>query len=86
MDGDAGICAVLGHGQRGDGRRHPVQRPGFRGCTQTGAEGEAGLNVRVWKAAGSRRHPQLFIVLHLRTLLLSAPSAGLEPLLSSREV
>lgn len=54
MDGDVSVRAVLGNGERGHGRCDPLQRPRLRGRTQAGPEGEDGLRVRVWKAAGSR--------------------------------
>ncbi len=70
LDRDAGVRVVLGLGERGDGRRDPLQRPGLRRRAQTGAEGEDGLNLRVWEAARSRR---VFILL-----------SGLEPVLTMK--
>jgi len=80
VDGDPGLRPLLGHGQRRDLRRHPLQRPGLRGRAQAGAEGEDGLNVCVWKAAAPRREP---LLLYRRLAFLpSPPAAGLEPVLT----
>ncbi len=78
VDWDDGLRAVLGISQHGDGRPDPLQRAGLCRCSQAGSEGEAGLNVCVWKAAWlwwpHRLILEPFISLH-------PASAGLEPLL-----
>lgn len=75
LDGDSGVCSVLGDSQRGDWGPDPLQRTGLCGRSSPGAEGEAGLNVCVWTAAGLRRAPCL-------ALGLQAASPCLEPLLT----
>lgn len=80
MDGDSGLRPVLGNRQRRDRRPHPLQRAGLCRRAQTGAEGEAGLNVCVWKAAGPRRKLDADLQLILAATQTSAPD--LEPLLT----
>lgn len=85
MDRDSGLRPVLGLSQRGDGRPHPLQRPGLCRCAQAGPEGEAGLNVCVWKAARPWRAHRLLLLrlfITLPSAAASAASAGLEPVLT----
>jgi len=82
VDRDAGLRPVLGLGQRGDGRPHPLQRAGLRRRPQAGPEGEAGLNVCVWKAARPRGPRRLLLLRLFVTLPPASAPAGLEPLLT----
>lgn len=80
MDWDSGLCAVLGNSQYCDRWSDTFQWTGICGRSQARPEGEAWMNVCVWKAVLplQAQCPNCFI-----SLFPKSASAGLESILTN---